>query len=122
MGGLVIDIFVGYFLRAFSNWWKALGSKKWPPVEAIVTAHPIESGGYGGTKVEIVYSYRVQDERYTGMHTEPCFGSESEYIQRFPRGRSVVVRVKPDDPGVSVLLDDDQEDGVLKRLERVGQK
>jgi len=122
LGGLVIDIFVGYFIRAFSNWWKARGSKKWPSVDATVTAHPIESGGYGGTKVEIVYSYRTQDERYTGTHTEPCFGSASEYTQRFPRGRSVVVRVKPGQPDVSVILDDDQEDGVLKRLERIGQK
>jgi hypothetical protein len=120
VGGLVIDIFLGYFFRAISNWWRALGTKKWPSVEAIVTAHPIESSGYGGTKVEVVYSYRVQDELYTGMHTEPCFGSASEYMQRFPRGRRVAVRVKPGEPDVSVILDDDQEDGILKRLERIG--
>lgn len=108
MGWLAIDIFLGYLVRAFSNWWKTLGSKRWPLVEAVVTAHPIKSDGFGGTKVDVVYSYRFQDERYTGMHTEPCVGSESEYMQRFPRRRSVRVRVKPGEPDVSVLLDDNQ--------------
>ena len=73
-----------------------------------MTAHPIKSSGYGGTKEDVVYAYRLQDERYTGMHTEPFLGSESEYTQRFPRGRSLVVRVKPDKPDVSAMLDEDQ--------------
>lgn len=120
MGGLVIDIFIGYFVRAFSNWWKARGSKQWSSTEATVTADPTESNGYGGTKVEVVYSYRFQDELYTGIHTEPCFGSASEYMQRFPSGRRILVRVKPGEPDVSVIRDDDQEDGILKRLERIG--
>jgi hypothetical protein len=42
------------------------------------------------------------------MHTEPFFGSEFEYMQRFPRGRSVVVRVKLGEPDVSVMLGEDQ--------------
>jgi hypothetical protein len=76
--------------------------------------------GYGGTKVEIVYSYRYQGELYTGMHTEPCFGSDSENMQnRFPHGRTFIVRVKPDEPEVSVLRDDDQADGLAQRLARI---
>ena len=121
MGGLVLDIFVGYFVRAISNWWRALGSNKWPTVEAIVTADSVESSGYGGTKVEVVYSYRYQNELYTGIHTEPCFGSDSQHMQdRFPKGRTFVVRVKTGEPEVSVLRDDDQADGVLQRLQRIG--
>ncbi len=87
-----------------------------------MTADPVKSSGYGGTKVELVYSYRFQGELYTGMREEPCLGSDSEYMQRFPKGRSFVVRVKPGEPDISIVLDDDQEDGLLKRLERVGQK
>lgn len=122
MGGLVLDILVGYFFRAISNWWKALGSSKWPSAPATVTANPVESRGYGGTKIEVVYSYRLRGELYTGMHTEPCFGSGLDFIQRFPKGRTFVVRVKPNSPDLSVILDDDQEDGTLKRLERIGKK
>jgi hypothetical protein len=117
LGGLFIDILVGYLGRAISNWWRALGSKKWPSAEVIVTADSVESSGYGGTKVEIVYSYRFRKELYTGMHTQPCFGSESEYMQnRFPKGRNFVVRGKPGKPEVSVLRDDDQTDVVLQHF------
>jgi hypothetical protein len=121
VGGLFLDIIVGYFFRAISNWWRALGSAKWPSTDAIVTADPVKSSGYGGTTVEVVYSYRYRDELYTGIHTEPCFGSDSEYMQnRFPKGRSFVIRVNPSEPEVSVLRDDDQSDGVLQRLQWIG--
>jgi hypothetical protein len=119
VGGFFVDVIVGYMVRAISNAWRSGGSAKWAVVEAIVTADPIKSSGYGGTSVEIVYSYRFQGELYTGLHEEPCFLSDSEYMERFAKGRTFTVRIKPDEPEVSVVLDDDQADGIRQRLERI---
>jgi hypothetical protein len=80
---------------------------------------PIKSSGYGGTSVEIVYSYRFQGELYTGLHEELCFLTDSEYLEQFAKGRAFMVRIKPDEPEVSVVLDDDQADGIRQRLERI---
>jgi len=87
-----------------------------------VTADPTVSSGYGGRSVEIVYSYRVDGELYTGLHDEPCLLSESEYMERFTKGSTFVVRVKPDAPEVSVVRDEDQADGVRQRLERIDEE
>lgn len=116
MGGFFIDVIIGYIARATRNAWSSGGSAKWALVEAIVTADPTKSSGYGGTSVEIVYSYRFQGELYTGLHEEPCFLSASEYMERFSKGRTFVVRVKPDEPEVSVVREEDQADGIQQRL------
>ncbi len=118
MGGFFIDVIVGYIVRSMRNARRSGGSTEWVLVEAIVTADPIKSSGYGGTSVEIVYSYRFQGELYTGLHEEPFFLPDSEYMERFAKGRTFMVRVKPDEPEVSVVHDGDQADGIRKRLER----
>ena len=95
---------------------------RWPTATATVTADPDRIAGFGGSVVEIVYSYRFEGELYTGIHEEPVIGgSDIEYIERFPKGRSFVVRVKPSEPEVSVVRDEDQTDGIRKRLERIDQ-
>src|SRR5205823_12503237 len=81
LGGLFIDILVGYLGRASANWWRALGSRKWPSAAVIVTADSVESSGYGGNQLEVVYSYRFRKALYTGMHTQPWFAPESDHMQ-----------------------------------------
>ena len=119
MGGFFIDVIIGYIARATRNAWRSGGSAEWAVVEAIVTADPTKSSGYGGTSVEIVYSYRFKGELYTGLHEEPCFVAASKYMERFAKGRTFMVRVKPDEPEVSVVHDDDQTDGIRQRPERI---
>jgi hypothetical protein len=60
--------------------------------------------------VEIAYSFRFKGELYTGLHEEPFLLGDSvaDYVERFAEGRSAVVRVKPGNPEVSVLCEDDQ--------------
>jgi hypothetical protein len=60
--------------------------------------------------VEIVYAYRFEGELYTGIHEEPFLLADSltDYVERFAEGRSVVVRVKPGNPEVSVVCEGDQ--------------
>jgi hypothetical protein len=109
-----------YLFRSAWNWLSTYGSSEWPLAEAVVTDNPLRVQGFGRSTVEIPYSYRVQGELYTGLYEEPGFGgSGSEYMERFPKGKSFVVRVKPGEPEVSVVRDDDQADGTRKRLERI---
>lgn len=88
--------------------------------EAVVTDDTLRTQGFGGGTIEIVYSYRFDGELYAGLHAEPTFGgSGSEYIERLSKGRKFMVRVKPGEPDVSMMRDDDQGDGILKPLEQI---
>ena len=110
MFGVALDIYVGYLFRIIDNWYKSRGSSRWSTAEAVVTASPTESQGYGGPTVEIVYSYRFKGELYTGIHEEPFLRGDSiaEYVNRFPEGRRFVIRVNATDPQVSTVRDEDQ--------------
>lgn len=109
-----------YALRVIIRWPRVVGSRKWLLANATVTAPPISLSGIGCPCVEIVYSYRVKGEPYTGLHEEPFLSTESatEYIERFAEGRSVVVRVKSANPEVSVVREDDQGAVTLSELEQ----
>jgi hypothetical protein len=118
VGGLVRLLF--YLFRSIGTWLASYGARKWATADAIVTEDPVRVAGFPDSTVEIVYSYRVGGELYAGLHEEPAFmGSGSEYMERFPKGRNFVVRVKPGEPEVSVVRDDDQGDGIRKRLEPI---
>ena len=111
MGGLVRILF--YLLRSIWTWLASSSAGKWATADATVTEDPVRVAGFPGSTVEVVYSYRVGGELYTGLHEEPEFmGSGSEYMKRFPKGRSFVVRVKPGQPEVSVVRDSDQAEKV----------
>ena len=110
MGGLFVDIYIIYVFKAIVHWLRVRGSEKWPFADATVTAPPTSSHGYGCPKVEIVYSYRVEGELYTGIHEEPFLLTDSltDYVARFGVGSSLVVSVKPGEPDVSIVREDDQ--------------
>ena len=122
MGGFFLGSILPCVLKSAGNWLRALGSGKWPTVDAMVTRDPTRLNRSGCSAVEIVYSYQLDGELYTGSHEEPFWdGSESAYIKRFPKGRGLVARVNPDEPKVSVMRDRDQTDGLQKRLQRMGE-
>ena len=109
MGGLIHLIV--YLFKLFRIRLAGLSTRGWPAADAIVTEDSLQVRGSFGSTIEIVYSYRVEGELYTGMHEEPCFlGSHSDYINRFTKGRNFVVRVKPGEPELSVMRDSDQGD------------
>jgi hypothetical protein len=101
---------VPYAFSAIVHWLKMSGSGQWPPATGTVTAPPTTSSGLGCPRVEIVYSYRVQGELYTGIHEEHFLATDSltDYVERFGEGRGIVVRVKPDEPEVSLVCEDDR--------------
>jgi len=101
---------VVYALRAIMRRLRVWGSGQWALANATVTAPPASSSGFGCPRVEIVYSYRFKGELYTGIHEEPFLlaGSLTDYVERFAEGRTIVVRVKPGNPEVSLVCEDDQ--------------
>lgn len=119
----LIDSLIRLVIYAFRAVWSRLnasGSAEWPLAQATVSDNPVRIEGAFSTTVEIVYSYRVDGELYTGLHEEPVFkGSDTEYSERFAKGGRFTVRIKPGEPEVSVVRDSDQGDGIGKRLEQI---
>lgn len=99
--------FVIYACRAALKRARSLGTGNWAQAEAVVTDDPALLKGIA-TTVEIPYSYRFKGELYTGLHEEPVFLSESDYKDRFTKGRHFIVRVKPTAPEVSLAREKDQ--------------
>jgi len=101
---------IAYALRSIMLWLRVSSSDRWPLVNATVTAPPTGSSGLGCPRVEVVYAYRFKGELYTGIHEEPFLSDDSltDYVERFAEGRNIVVRVKPGNPGVSVVCEGDQ--------------
>jgi hypothetical protein len=109
---------IAYALNAAMHSVRVGTSLQWPLAIATVTAPPTSSSGFGRPSVEIIYSYRLDGELYTGIHEEVFLLARSvaEYLERFGEGRNIVVRVKPDNPEVSIVCEGDQ--GALIQSQR----
>jgi|SRR5207245_6883402 len=61
-------------------------------------------------EAEIAYTYRIDGGFYGGVDTKPfCFQSSAKnYASRCAQGDSLIVRVKPGEPEISIVLDADQ--------------
>jgi Protein of unknown function (DUF3592) len=104
--GFFADLYLVYLFKVLVRGVKFYGNQHWPSVEGIVTATPNSSmAGWGCPTVEIPYKYRVNGELYTGLHEEPFLLSDSrtEYAARFRAGSKLLIRVKPDNPQVSMM-------------------
>jgi hypothetical protein len=99
-----------YTLRSIMHRLRIYGSGRWLLANATVTAPPLGSHGLICPAVEIVYSYRFKGELYTGIHEETFLSTDSltDYVERFVEGKSIVVRVEPGNPELSVVCEDDQ--------------
>ena len=109
---LIESIFkvIVYAFRSARHWVTTSKSGKWPLENASITAPPLRLSRFGVLGVELVYSYRINEELYTGLHEEVfLFGSSAaDYMARFGEGRSIVVRVNAVQPEVSVVRENDQ--------------
>jgi Protein of unknown function (DUF3592) len=109
MGGWFADVIVGYFITLFrvvSRILRARRSKGWPEITATVSGASCQTSSYMPRPVaEIVYTYRLDGGFYGGVDEKPFFfeSSAKQYAQRFTRGDSLVVRVKPGKPEVSIV-------------------
>lgn len=83
-------------------------SKSWPSVQGRVTQSK-EEISTDGSRAVVVYDYRIGDKQYScgrvsfgqyGYSRDQCAGS---IVDRYPKGGTVRVYYKPDEPDVAVL-------------------
>ena len=106
-----------FLFQVSRHWLSVIRSQKWPRAEATVTADPAGFRAFARYTVEVPYTYRFQGELYTGLHQEPSFGGVgAAFMRRFAEGKHFIVRVKPGEPGISVMREGDQTDDFVNTL------
>ncbi len=109
MGGLVLDIYVEFIFRVIVRLFRARGSRSWPVVKAEVTATYHDPGGFGCAVANIAYQYKLNGELYAGTDANPFVSDSSakDYLENYPTGSELLVRVKPGSPDFSVVRQKD---------------
>jgi hypothetical protein len=103
MGGFFLYILVEYLIRVTGRAIKRRRSRDWPTTKATVVSATHDKSS-SCDLVEVVYTYRLAGERYSGRNKKPfLFSSNAEiYVRDFSPGKEFTVRVRPDDPKVSI--------------------
>lgn len=104
MIGLYLDVVIEYLIRVIARTIKRRRSREWPSTKATVVSSDCPKTS-SCDLAEVVYLYRFKDERYSGTDQKPFLSQSSakDYISHFPTGTEFDVRVKPDDPEVSIV-------------------
>jgi hypothetical protein len=100
-----------YLIRIVIRMIKARGKKTW----AVETGTVTSSGAIGAT-AQTTYTYRREGRLFTGAYRKPYFDHDTaaRYSAELPTGSRIVVRVKPDSPQTSIVLDGDQDESTVK--------
>jgi hypothetical protein len=111
----VLLIVVSVIVVATQMWprmWGALrfrGSNSWPTFSAIVEqgiVHTYSGRSSRTFRAELIYSYQVGGEYYSGRYVGDLSFSEAEvedFVAQFPKGALLQVHVHPGRPDLSVL-------------------
>jgi len=104
MGGFFLYTFLEYLIRVTSRAIKRRGSAWWPTAKATVVSSSYDKAS-SCNLTEVVYTYRSNDEPYSGMDKKPFwFSSNAEiYIRDLPPGTDFTVRVKPNHSEISIV-------------------
>ena len=89
----------------------AIESTEWPRTNATVISSSIKwyssASARGRTqhRAEIQYEFFVLKSRYSGTlrHTSPDAGEANRLVERYPKGKQIIVYYKPDKPAVNLL-------------------
>jgi len=111
MSGLVVDVFVVYLIRVLVRKWRQRGTSVWEPKKTRIASISRRLMAWGCPIVELVYVYKVDDKTFSGMESIPfLWGSSAEdYVRRNPPESSLTIRVKPGEPEISIMRDEDQD-------------
>jgi len=112
--GWYLDILFGYLIRILIRTVKARGSDHWAVEKGTVTGSRSDPAPYGGPFAEVTYTYTHEGEYFSGMHREPCIlrSSSEEYAARFREGSDIILRIKPEEPDLSIVRQRDQAIGI----------
>jgi hypothetical protein len=110
LAGWFIDIVVEYLFRTIMRMIKRRGSRSWPIAKATVTSSAFQPASYGCDIAEVCYAYCVESELYTDINKKPFMSDHwaKDYVDYFRPDTGLTVRVKPGDPSVSIVREDDQ--------------
>lgn len=111
MGGWFLDIVAEYLYRLVVSFFKIRHARRWPLATAEITDSNCPPVGYGCPVAEVYYKYVVEGETYTATHEKGfLFRSSGEHYTRLlAPGKQIVIRIEPNHPSVSFVLDTDQE-------------
>jgi hypothetical protein len=104
MGGFFLGIIVEYLIRVTGRAIKRRRSRTWPTTKATAVSSRFDKAS-SCNLTEVVYTYRSNGEPYSGMDKKPFwFSSNAEiYIRDLPPGSEFIVRMKPNDPEISIV-------------------
>ena len=120
MGGLVIDIIVEYLFRAIRLMLErhVARSNNWPIAEAIVVSAVKDPPGMGCDRTRVKYAYKYEGTKYQSTETRPFMGwnSAQQYADWIQSGSILYVRLNPNNPERTVVLDEDQVDVPVSKV------
>jgi hypothetical protein len=100
MGGLVIDIYIGFLVRWLVLVWRKTESSEWPTVAGTIVRCHFEECGYGGDYVVLSYKYKVDCERFHGEMRKPyMYANYAEaFVRHHPEESELRIHVDPKNP------------------------
>lgn len=107
--GFVLDLYVEYLARVMIRLFKRWNAQSWDIVTAKVTSTRVRGSGFGCAVADMTYNYRYAGELFTGTDANPFVwhSSAERYLEDYPRGSELLVRVRPQNPALSVVRQDD---------------
>src|SRR5678810_161256 len=106
----MLDNIIGYLIRALIRLIRARGTERWPIETAVITSSGSDFA-LGGSVAHTGYKYTYQGKLFTGGYEKPfvLHDSAKRYAAGLPTGTRIIVRIKPGQPHISIVLDRDQE-------------
>jgi hypothetical protein len=110
MVGWYLDVVVGYLIRIVIRGVRARGSSTWPVEKRRYQIHDVPLRRMEDQSPRLAIRIRTKGTISLGVHRMPFLlrGSAEDYVARFPSSSDVVIRVKPGEPEVSLVYDEDQ--------------
>jgi hypothetical protein len=111
MGGLVIDIFLMFFVKAAIRTFRFIRSERWVRTVARILDVTLLDPDMGCPLIRVDYQVIFDDQTLSGREEIPyCFRwSAKQYAQLLSRNPILTVRVNPDNPEEMRFFELDQE-------------
>jgi hypothetical protein len=107
--GFVLDIFVEYLARQLVRLVRSWNARSWKIVKARITRSAYRAGGLGCAVADVAYTYEVNGRAYSAKNSVPFIFDMSarDYVAHYSPNTDLLTRVKPNDPNVSVVREND---------------